>query len=318
MSKYYYTSDEIIKSVKRRIVMPTSQNLFTDQDLLDFGTEEINLGMVPMILAQQEDYFLYDSYIPLEANKSKYAIPYRATGNKVREVAYVDQNNNLQEMTRIGVGDLPYYNNSNSYYISNNEICMVSENLNSQPSGSLKVTYYIRPNTLVPLSEVGVITNINRTTGVITVNKIPTKFTTIAGGTRTDLLLDLIMVKSPHKTLKFDITPILVDIVLNTITIAIADIPDSLVAGDHLSEATESAIPQIPSDLHVMLAHRVATRCLEALGDTEGLTNANQKLAEMEKRAMDVIDDRVEDSPQKIVKRSSLLRGGLNSRRFGR
>ena len=77
MSKYYYTSDEIIKSVKRRIIMPTSQNTFTDQDLLDFATEEINMGLVPLILAEQEDYFLYDEYIQLVPGSTKYTIPYR-------------------------------------------------------------------------------------------------------------------------------------------------------------------------------------------------------------------------------------------------
>lgn len=324
MSKYYYTSDEIIKSVKRRIIMPTSQNTFTDQDLLDFATEEINMGLVPLILAEQEDYFLYDEYIQLVPGTSKYTIPYRATGNKIREVSHRrnDNNTDLSEMTRIGVGDLPFYNqnqtNSNvhAFYISNNQICLVPDNPTNNYNGQLKVSYYIRPNTLVPLAEVGIVTAINTTTGVVSLTTIPPKFLTPSGTLRSDLLNDFIMIKSPHKTLLFDIKPLSIDTVANTMTFTTMDIPKSLVIGDHISEATESAVPQVPSDLHVMLAHRVAARCLEALGDTEGLQNANVKLAEMEKNAKDLINNRVEDAPRKLTNRHAIIRGGLSSRRF--
>ena len=89
---------------------------------------------------------------------------------------------------------------------------------------------------------------------------------------------------------------------------------DELSIGDHIAISTESAIPQIPDDLHPVLAHRVAARILEALGDTEGLQNANTKLAELEQQTTTLIDNRVEDSPKKVVNRHSNLRAGLNSR----
>lgn len=322
MPNYYYTSDEIVKSVKRRIVMPTSQNLFTDQDLLDFATEEMNMAMVPMIQAQQEDYFLYTQLIELTPGKNKYSIPYRATGNKLREVAFQSTSGSVLEMTRIGVGDLPHYNQTSgsndvyAYYIQNNEVCLVPETASNSFSGQLRMTYYIRPNTMVPLEEVASVTSVNLLTGVITFTSLPNKFFDNSGAFNADMLVDFVMVESPHKTLKFDVLPLSADRNAKTITFTTSDIPTALRKGDQVCRATESAIPQIPSDLHVMLAHRVATRVLEAIGDTEGLQNANQKLVEMEKRAADLIDDRVEDSPRKVVNRRSILRGGLSSRRF--
>ena len=322
MPNYYYTSDEIVKSVKRRIVMPTSQNLFTDQDLLDFATEEMNMAMVPMIQSQQEDYFLYTQLIDLIPGQTKYPIPYRATGNKLREVSFQSSAGNVLEMTRIGVGDLPFYNQSSSsnqvyaYYVENNQICLVPEGGGSTFSGQLRFTYYIRPNTMVPLEEVASVTSVNLLTGVITFSSLPEKYFDNTGNLNPDLLVDFVMVESPHKTLKFDVLPLSADRNAKTITFTPSDIPSTLRKGDQVCKATESAIPQIPSDLHVMLAHRVATRVLEAIGDTEGLQNANQKLVEMEKRAADLIDDRVEDSPRKLVNRHSILRGGLSSRRF--
>lgn len=328
MSKYFYTSDEILASVKRRIIMPTSQSTLTDQDLLDFGTEEINMAMVPMILSQQEDYFLTTVDIPLETGKTKYAIPYRATGNKIREVSYLrDGSKDIFELTRIGVGDLPFYNQNQyagslqAFYVANNEICLAVSDTTAL-SGSLRFSYYIRPNTLVPNEEVATITNIDRNTGVISLSNIPQKLLdandNLLPGVIADQLFDLIMLKSPHKTLGMDLAVTFIDTNLISVTMNPADIPTSLVKGDHLALATQSAIPQIPSDLHVMLAHRIAARCLEALGDTEGLQNANAKLSEMTAAASNLIDNRVEDAPKKITGRHGVLRNGLNRRSFRR
>lgn len=310
---FYYTSDELIKSIKTRAAIPSSQNRFTNEDFLRFANEEMALGVVPSILRNHEDYFLISEDISITNNKVKYQIPYRAIGNKVREIALVDPNGVIFEMTRIGVGDLPFYNMNSSiyaYYIANNEINLVPQTVTGISGMKLRVSYYIRPNTLVLLKDVAVISNIDVTTGVISLSQMPTKFS----GT---LKYDLIQVKSPHKCVKLEITPISINTVLKTMTFNISDIPEELEINDHISLATESAIPQIPSDMHMILAHRVATRILEAQGDTEGLQNANQKLAELEEQTNTLIDNRVEDSPKKISNRHSILRSGFNSR-YGR
>lgn len=311
---YYYTSDDLIASLKRRIIVPTSQSTFTEQDFLDFATEEMNMALVQSVMQLQEDYYLDTVELPIIQNKSKYAIPYRAIGNKLKDVAFKDANGNVQEMTRIGVEDLPFYNGSSgrvhAYYMSSNEICLaLGANNTVNPGGSLLVSYYLRPNSLVPLKEIAIVSSIDRTTGIIQLDNFPELFNQTKE-------LDLIMYKSPHKILKYDILSTAMNSTNKTITLNLADIPDNLSKGDHIALATQTAIPQLPSDLHVILAHRMAARILEALGDTEGLQNANQKLAEMEQKTTVVIDDRVEAASRKVVNRHSILRAGLRKRRF--
>jgi hypothetical protein len=314
---FYYTSDELIKSVKMRASIPTSQNRFKDEDFLRFANEEMSLGVVPSILRNHEDYFLTSEIIPLVTDKRKYTIPYRAIGNKLREVSFVDINKKVYEMTRVGIGDVPFYSNIvgngsvYAYYMANNEVTLVPENITIPSGTNLKMSYYIRPNTLVLLEDVAIITSIDRATGTITLSQLPSTFTQ-------SLAYDLIQVKSPHKCIGIEITPVSINTTSKTITLNLTDIPTDLAAGDHIAKATESAIPQIPSDMHMLLAHRVATRVLEAMGDTEGLQNANQKLAELEQQSNVLIDNRVEDSPLKVVPRHSILRTGLNSRGFRR
>ena len=319
MAKFYYTSDDLIESVKRRALVPSGQSTFTDDDFLAFANEEMNLGMVPTVVTMHEDYFLFTEEIDIVPGKVTYPIPYRAIGNKVREISFKDSNGNIFEMTRIGVGDLPFYNGPYTYnrvyayYLSNNEISLVPQSINISNGTKLRVSYYIRPNSLVLLENVAPITQINdgMTPGTkdIYVSNLPENFTT-------SQLFDLVKVKSPHKCLKIELSAISVNTTTKVITLNESDVPSDLAVGDHICLATESAIPQIPSDLHVVLAHRVATRVLEAIGDTEGLQNANQKLAEMEKKTEALIDNRVEDAPAKVVNRHAIIRRGLFQRRF--
>lgn len=319
MSKFYYTSDDLIESVKRRALVPSGQSTFTNDDFLAFANEEMNLGMVPTVVTMHEDYFLFTEEITLEAGKTNYPIPYRAIGNKLREVSFLDSNGNIFEMTRIGIGDLPFYNGPYTYnrvyafYLQNNDIMLVPQSINITNGTKLRVTYYIRPNSLVLLENVAPILSINdgSTPGTkdIMVSNLPENYTT-------SQMFDLVKVKSPHKCVKIELTALAVNTTTKIITFNETDIPSELSVGDHICLATESAIPQIPSDLHVVLAHRVATRVLEALGDTEGLQNANLKLAELEKKTESLIDNRVEDAPKKVVNRHATLRRGLFQRRF--
>jgi hypothetical protein len=96
------------------------------------------------------------------------------------------------------------------------------------------------------------------------------------------------------------------------------DIPNFLAIGDHVAFAEQCCIPQIPSDLHVYLAQKTAERILEAQGDMAGLQAAQMKSKEMEFRAGTIIDNRVDESPPKLVNRYGILRSGLIQRLYRR
>lgn len=309
----FFTSNSIIASVKRRAMIPTNQSTFTDDDFLAFANEEISLGLLPSILRLREDYYLYSEDVAMVDSQSNYTIPHRSIGNKLRDVAFKDNNGNVMEMTRINIQDIPEFVGSSStskpytYYIQNNQV-ILHPAINGSVSGSLVFNYYLRPNELVTEDKVSTITNINFNTGVVTVDQIPTAFTN-------NTLYDMIQAKSPFVSLALSKSAV-IDGTLKTITFAIEDLPTTLAVGDYINVECECIVPQVPADLHVVLAHRVAARCLEALGDTEGLSNANKKLAEMEDKTTNLIDSRVEESPKKIVNRHGILRAGLTRKRW--
>ena len=90
-------------------------------------------------------------------------------------------------------------------------------------------------------------------------------------------------------------------------------VPEKLIVNDVIALSEETIIPQIPLELHSMLAQRAAMRCLESLGDVPGLQSAAAKLADMEVKTGMIIDNRVESSPQKIRPRHTPIRRVLNS-----
>lgn len=433
------TTNKLIHSIKLRAAVPSTQNSFQEEDFLYFINEEIDLGVVPHVRSFHEDFFLTTDVIPLVVNVTRYDIPHRSSGNTVRDITY-NNGNQLLEMTRISVEDQVDYssfNESNSrreFYIEGSEI--VIPRGTSSEGGSLNVSYYIRPNTMVSETAASVVTAVNRNNGLVTVNQFPQSF---ANATQFDITSS----RAPFRLIARDITPngLITDTNLNftfgttksvnvtlpaigsivtgsyitvqdnsqgtailnqfwfdltgsdpipplsgnlyrvdistalttanvitilvtlfntsfadnrliaspvsanvfniinggngisvgnnftitstgfttaqaTITEGSITVPEKLIVNDVIALQEETIIPQIPLELHSMLAQRAAMRCLESLGDITGLQSAAAKLADMETKTGMIIDNRVESSPQKIRPRHTPIRRVLdNSRR---
>jgi hypothetical protein len=171
--------------------------------------------------------------------------------------------------------------------------------------------YYIKPSKLVNENRIGIIKGINRTTGEIVIDKVPSVF-------NTSVKYDFYKAESPNSILKIDLSLASINTSTLTVTFAASDIPEELQLGDHVSLAGECMIPQVPSDIHPMLAQLVACRVLESQGDTEGLQNALLKLKQMEDASGVILDNRVEEAPQKIVNRHGTLRSAIFSKRYNR
>jgi len=323
------TTSEMLKSIKRRALVPDNQNTFTDQDFIDLMNEEMMIGLVPSVLQTKEEYFIYKEIVPLVANKSHYPIPERALANKLREICFVDSVDssirNEYEMTQIAIDDR-YTGLSNGtgssdftgfrrFYLMGSDV-VLHPDVGPSPYGGLAFYYYLRPNTLVKDSLVATITNINRSTGDITLNSVPAGYGIAIPGTNNEpVKYDLVKAKSPHNVLKINLTINSLNSSAKVINITPSQIPVDLEIGDYLALAGQTCIPNVPTELHSVLAQRVAQRILEAMGDTEGLNNATNKIAEMESKMSSMLDNRVEGSPRKVVNRALMTGVARNRRR---
>ena len=86
------TSEDLIRSLKRRALIPTDQSTFSEDDFLEILNEEIQTGILPYLIEQHEEHLV--TYVELDADVDplKFKIPYRAVGNKLRDVARIIHN----------------------------------------------------------------------------------------------------------------------------------------------------------------------------------------------------------------------------------
>lgn len=413
-SNPWMTSNDIIEAVKRKIAFPVSQNTFSEEDILRFANEEMFISQVPSVLQYHEEYFVYRVQTPLVSNISRYPIPDRAIGMRLRDLMWSDSSGNFFEMTRIGADDKAFFQRNiganqaiHKFYLENNDVVLTPSVIGG-PTGNLNFFIFLRPNQLVANSRARTILSFSQditvanngaivagdvitiTTGTQSVQPIATDIPVVAGvdaaataaaivsavtsaaidgvsasasgatvtitfddittsfvalnetalsvstqvgfnfGTEVASLysvgskIDFLQTKPGHKTYVFDVR---VKAVINPsvgvyclkvnrsdLLIELSNgygfVPQiaNILTGDYVCLAGESIIPQIPPDLHNMLAEKTAARILASLGDQAGLAMANEKIKEMEYRQGSLLDDRVEGAPQKITARHSILR----------
>jgi hypothetical protein len=121
-------------------------------------------------------------------------------------------------------------------------------------------------------------------------------------------LIDFIKKKGAHRTYKFDQKLSKTAISGTVVRFKFTDLPEDFEIEDYIASQFECIIPQIPSDLHSLLAERTCARILESLGDQAGLAMANDKISKMEAGQASMVDNRVEGSPRKVFNRNNLLR----------
>jgi hypothetical protein len=396
MSSILKTGD-LIRSIKRRAFIPSSQETFTDEDLLSMATEEVNIGLVPLIQRMHEEHLIYYIEIELTQGRRRYPIPPRAHGNKLRDVALIDENDNVFEMHRYSLGEISDFTNTTTYintrgfYLENNDIVLANFDVNI--GNKLRIYFYMRPNHLVLESKGSIISSISEVNEINQITPINGSITNIIVGSNTTLTcvnhglkngdlvfisgtnttpsiqgfheifvtdsnnysisiattsvgsvsgnydlaikvkklklkslpvefldddefdpleFDFIQNTSPNKILHYDIRKNSISQLSKEISFPADLIPD-VVVGSYINLAEETFVPNIPTELHPILAQRVAVMCLEAMGDEQNKQSAERKLAKMEQDAGTFLDNRVEGAVQKIKSRNSPLVNTLNT-----
>jgi hypothetical protein len=296
-----FTTDQLIAQIKRRGMVPTSQNTFRNTDFLELADEEMQTGIVPLLLAVRQEFFVTNQDIALQTGVDHIEIPERAIGRNIRDIVYsqsspITSQSQLYSLARLEPDLLPWQQNVNRstndymFYMKDDYFVLVPTPRGV--SGTLRVLYHRRPNDLVETRYTSQIVSIDTTTQV-TVNQIPTNITDSVD-------VDIISATAGFRSKGDDLDIASIDTVANTITFT-ADLPTDLAVGDYISERCTSPIPQIPRELQPLLAQRVAVKCLEALGDRQGMQVAQAKADQIEQAVKVLITPRVRGEERKIV-----------------
>lgn len=176
MANPWLSSSDIIEAVKRRISFPVYQSTFTDNDILQFANDVMKEEILPNILQYHEEYFVVESSVELQSNQSKYPIPNRAVGMKLRDIIFGDGNvtdslpyGNTYETTRVNSDDKVWFEGSGlgngipyRLYLQGNDV-VITPSVDANPTGVLVFYWFMRPNQLVEETRAFIISAFSKT-----------------------------------------------------------------------------------------------------------------------------------------------------------
>lgn len=273
-------TSQLIASIKLKGSFPTD-NFFSISDYLSILNDQLKLDIIPLLMRLNEDYFLADKDYPITAGAT-YRIPKRAIGSKLRDVKIIDVGGNYRNLPRLYEEDRA--SAQSGYYIKKNSV-ELSKDITA---GTLRLSYFAAPNTLVSTTSCGQITSIESDLNQVTVASAPSTF--INGAS-----IDLIQNNNPYDVMSMDI-PI---VSISGTTITFSALPVGIEIGDWIALSGQSPVATIPEELQPVLVQSALCTCLTSKKDNSAQVEM-QKLEMMKTSAITMLDPRVESPDTKI------------------
>lgn len=313
------TGDKMISSVRLRTMAPDDVSVFTDEEILDIIDEELQVQILDKLVELHGENLTISVDIPVNSSGS-YSIPYRALGNKIRDVSLIS-GGQTYELSQISIGELPDFTYAQGYtrflelfYVENNQIKLVSP---TRSYDYIRFRYLLRPSYLTKVERTGIISSIVKDevagTATLSLSQVGKTFTL-------NDKYDIVGQKTPNKIRVFDLEP--TSFTNNTATGTIVfnlsdveDVYDDIEVGDYVTLAEETPVPNIPTEMFPLLAQASAVHILESMTDTEALQNATARLEKISKSVQQLVDYRVDLAPKKIKPRHSTITAGKSGYR---
>ena len=299
-----YTTDDLINALKRNAVVPSSQRKFSDNDLIAFLNEELQLMVSGELMRLNEEFFVTLTLIPLVANQSRYELPSKAAGWRIRDVAWLDTLGTYNPLPRM---QIEYITNQDvlsaadhptSFVLMDDSIKTVPK-MGASVVGSLVVFYERLQNNLVKTDECGQITDVAivGTDYHCTLTSLPLSYTSNT---------DFVSGTGPHGLLAENkVTTLIAPLVLSVpIGVDFTRVP---VIGDWMVRTGNTPIAHIPAEYNIILAMLGAMRYSVASGDTAGVGTITASLNAMITKLRERSLNRTKGSPIKIKCKNAVL-----------
>jgi hypothetical protein len=277
---------ELIESVKDRAAMPTSQNLFTNERIARMLSEELETAILPMMLRIQEDFYLtYQDFAP---SIEIIPIPSDAIGQKIRSVGVYDDKGRL-------MSPLPRLDEVNQTVQFSAGFIMENYSIKIVQPGSfpfnvtLRVHYYRMPNKLTLESNAARVSGRDLALNTVSVATIPASFT--AGA-----IIDASSSKNPYNLRERGIE--IIQVSGSSVEVADASLIE---VGDILTPTGTAFYPNAPTEIHKLLAQRVAVKTLESQGKASEMAGAMAVYKQMENDILYLLTPRSDGTAKKFT-----------------
>jgi hypothetical protein len=302
----------LLATIKRRGFVPTAQDTFASTETLAVATEELHSYLAPLMMDVRQEYFVTSSDLPLVAEQGAYRIPSRAMGGKLRDVLWLDAGGNVRNLVRLEPEAAAHYRAADTgapeaFSLRGNYVVLHPTPVSAD--GNLRLSYFGRPGALVLPSACGTVESVDYATNsiVLTTGAFIADAPVLA-----DALLDVVEARPGFATLVTEAAVGATSSVGAEATPRVLEfdsLPEGISAGDYVCLAGEACVPQVPPELHPLLALKTAAVQLEALGDTEAARVLLSELAEKQRRALSLLSPRVDGEPRKVGNGMAKWRG---------
>ena len=304
-----YTTDTLIAALKRRSMIPISQATYSDQDLADYLNDEMESTITPMIMDVREEYFVESIDFTVDNNTPAiFDIPTRAVGERLRDVVMVSTEGDQESLTNLPRLSIEQITESQDrgrtstdltgFILQGNQVKLYP--LVGNGAGTLRLYFYRRPGALVLEANAGLITAINPTTKVVTVDTVLLEWVA-------DYPIATVNQNQPFNYINEDDSIVSI----NGYNITLADVSD-LAVGNYICNVDESVVPQIPIEAHNLLLQAAKIVLLEATDDDKNIKLAQEKYTTMERSFTKTITPRVDGQAKKIVPGNSVFNNTRN------
>jgi hypothetical protein len=288
-----FTTTELVASVKRRSFLPANDETLTDADILAILDEEMRLYILPFIRECNEELLIrrYDVTPPSDG---RIRVGTRFGLESVKAVYGTTDGTNYTQLMRVEPEQAPHQTlGANGiggcfWYFEDDFVCLAST---PTPFTTIRLTYYLRPNKLVPVEECALVTAIGSPgedgTNVSLSNYI------VALQDADDV--DIVDAAPGLRILQMDAVQTYQD----DTTTQIASLSSSVAAGDYVCLVGESCVPNIPADLVPLLTQRAVVVCLGGKNDV-ALDQQTQRLMQMEAAARSAFTVRSQGTPRYV------------------
>lgn len=138
------TTTGLIAAVRRRGMLPTSDDALTDDDIITIANEEVLTYIAPLLLDASEEYLVTSEDVAVTAGQREVPIPVNALGRKVRDVL-LKTGTQYESLQRIEPERESHYEAQGDvagFMLEGNNLVLVPTPATAQ---SLRVKFYRRP-----------------------------------------------------------------------------------------------------------------------------------------------------------------------------
>lgn len=293
-----FTTVGLIANMKRRGFLPAGSALKTS-DLLNVLSEQLRNYIPAFLKKLREEYII--ATLSVTVTGPVIPMPARAVGAALRWLKWRHSDGSLLPIVRIEPERAGNYATSGScpqaYYFEGNNAVL----LPPVSSGTLVLGFQQRPGQLVLPTDCAKLTALE---DAFTWD-VASKPNSIVAG----VLCDIVSAQSGtnFKLLAMDLV---VDSVTPTTIAFTTQLPTDIQPGDFVCLASETCIPQLPLEVHDLIAQSAAYQVASDTGSSR-LAAITDALTKLEQQLTTLLTPRNDGSARAIVNRSSIGRGRI-------